>query len=133
LPKPVRRSEQLLADLATVWEEHGVSVLQRLAVTDPGKLAQIAYGLLPRDVFISVAADACSEAQTKTRQPAGRSTSAQRRSSHGFGDVAEWREWAALTLGARFSVAPEYEHHHHEAIMAKAARVSSSISNDPLT
>jgi hypothetical protein len=29
-------------------------VLQRLAVTDPGKLAQIAYGLLPRDVFISV-------------------------------------------------------------------------------
>ena len=31
-----------------------MSVLQRLAVTDPGKLAQIAYGLLPRDVFISV-------------------------------------------------------------------------------
>ena len=40
--------------LHVVWEEHGVSVLQRLAVTDPGKLAQIAYGLLPRDVFISV-------------------------------------------------------------------------------
>ena len=39
-------------DLADVWAEHGVSVLQRLAVTDPGKLAQIAYGLLPRDVFI---------------------------------------------------------------------------------
>jgi hypothetical protein len=32
---------------------HGVSLLQRL-VADPGKLAQIAYGLLPRDVFISV-------------------------------------------------------------------------------
>lgn len=31
-----------------------MSALQRLAVTDPGKLAQIAYGLLPRDVFISV-------------------------------------------------------------------------------
>ena len=25
-----------------------MSVLQRLAVTDPGKLAQIAYGLLPQ-------------------------------------------------------------------------------------
>jgi hypothetical protein len=37
-----------------VWEEHGQSVLQRLAITDPGKLAQIAYGLLPRDVFTSV-------------------------------------------------------------------------------
>ena len=24
-----------------------------MAITDPGKLAQIAYGLLPRDVFIS--------------------------------------------------------------------------------
>jgi hypothetical protein len=47
-------SEKLLADLAEVWEVHGVSVLQRLAVADPGKLAQIAYGLLPRDVFISV-------------------------------------------------------------------------------
>lgn len=49
-----RISEKLLADLAGVWEEHGASVLQRLAVTEPAKLAQIAYGLLPRDVFISV-------------------------------------------------------------------------------
>lgn len=47
-------SEKLLGDLATVWENHGQSVLERLAITDPGKLAQIAYGLLPRDVFISV-------------------------------------------------------------------------------
>ena len=47
-------SEKLLGDLATVWETHGQSVLERLAMTDPGKLAQIAYGLLPRDVFISV-------------------------------------------------------------------------------
>ena len=29
-------------------------MLERLVVTDPGKLAQIAYGLLPSDVFISV-------------------------------------------------------------------------------
>ena len=49
-----RISEQLLSDLAEVWEEHGKEVLTKLAVTDPGKLAQIAYGLLPRDVFISV-------------------------------------------------------------------------------
>lgn len=49
-----RISEKLLADLASVWEQHGESVLQRLAVTEPAKLAQIAYGLLPRDVFISV-------------------------------------------------------------------------------
>jgi hypothetical protein len=51
-----RISERLLADLATVWEAHGESVLQRLAATDPGKLATIAYGLLPRDLMISVEA-----------------------------------------------------------------------------
>ena len=44
----------MFVDLAAVEEEYGVSVLERLAVSDPGKLAQIAYGLLPRDVFISV-------------------------------------------------------------------------------
>ena len=49
-----RISERLLADLATVWETQGESVLQRLAVTEPGKLASIAYGLLPRDIFVSV-------------------------------------------------------------------------------
>jgi hypothetical protein len=50
-----RISQKLLGDLATVWETHGESVLERLALSDPGKLATIAYGLLPRDVFISVA------------------------------------------------------------------------------
>lgn len=47
-------SERLLADLAEVWEEHGKVVLTKLAVSDPGKLATIAYGLLPRDVFVQV-------------------------------------------------------------------------------
>ena len=47
-------SERLLNDLATVWEEHGAAVLTRLATEDPAKLAQIAYGLLPKDVFIRV-------------------------------------------------------------------------------
>ena len=51
-----RISEKLLADLAEVWEAHGESVLQRLAISDPGKLATIAYGLLPRDLMISVEA-----------------------------------------------------------------------------
>jgi hypothetical protein len=47
-------SEALLADLAEVWAEHGKDVLLKLAVSDPGKLAQIAYGLLPRDIFLHV-------------------------------------------------------------------------------
>jgi hypothetical protein len=40
-----------LSDLREVWEEHGKTVLTKLAVADPAKLAQIAYGLLPRDIF----------------------------------------------------------------------------------
>jgi hypothetical protein len=47
-------SERLLADLADVWERHGASVLERLAISEPGKLASIAYGLLPKDIFVSV-------------------------------------------------------------------------------
>jgi hypothetical protein len=35
-------------------EVHGKEVLEKLAKDDPGKLATIAYGLLPRDMFISV-------------------------------------------------------------------------------
>jgi len=49
-----RISEKLLLDLAKVWETHGETVLERLALTEPGKLASIAYGLLPRDIFVSV-------------------------------------------------------------------------------
>ncbi len=49
-----RISEKLLIDLAEVWEVHGKEVLVKLAVSDPAKLATIAYGLLPRDVFVSV-------------------------------------------------------------------------------
>jgi hypothetical protein len=45
-----------LSQATRVWlrslrrEEHGRTVLERLAKDDPAKLAQIAYGLLPRDV-----------------------------------------------------------------------------------
>ena len=47
-------SERLLGDLQEVWEQHGKSVLLKLAKKDPGRLAQIAYGLLPRDIFLTV-------------------------------------------------------------------------------
>ena len=49
-----RIANQLLADLHEVWEEHGKSILERLAKDDPAKLATIAYGLLPKDVFVRV-------------------------------------------------------------------------------
>jgi hypothetical protein len=49
-----RVSEQLIADIADVWAIYGKNVLRRLAAQDPATLAKIAYGLLPKDVFISV-------------------------------------------------------------------------------
>jgi hypothetical protein len=49
-----RIAERLLGDIADVWQEHGKEVLERLAKNGPGKLATIADGLLPRDVFINV-------------------------------------------------------------------------------
>ena len=49
-----RISEKLIADIADVWETYGSNVLRRLAAQDPATLAKIAYGLLPRDVFVSV-------------------------------------------------------------------------------
>jgi hypothetical protein len=49
-----RIAEKLLADLAETWEEHGKAILTRLVSEDPGKLAQIAFNLLPRDVFVKV-------------------------------------------------------------------------------
>ncbi len=45
---------QLLTDLSEVWEKHGSAVLTRLAVEDPGKLATIAYGILPKEAFVRI-------------------------------------------------------------------------------
>jgi Family of unknown function (DUF5681) len=45
---------QLLEDLQEVWAERGKAILHRLAIDDPARLAQIAYGLLPKDVFVRV-------------------------------------------------------------------------------
>lgn len=47
-------AERLISDLADTWSTHGAAVLRHLATEDPGKFATIAFGLLPRDVFVSV-------------------------------------------------------------------------------
>jgi hypothetical protein len=51
-----RISEKLLADLADVWEAHGNSVLERLARTEPGKLAQAATNNTGRKQVPAIAA-----------------------------------------------------------------------------
>jgi hypothetical protein len=49
-----KSSSRLLIDIHDVWEVCGRDILFRLARDEPGKLASIAYGLLPKDVFIQV-------------------------------------------------------------------------------
>jgi len=49
-----RIAEKLLKDLSAVWNDCGEEVLRRLAKDEPSKLASIAYGLLPKDIFIKV-------------------------------------------------------------------------------
>jgi hypothetical protein len=49
-----RIAEALLRDIAEVWEAVGRDVLVRLANDDPATLAKIAYGLIPRELAVSV-------------------------------------------------------------------------------
>lgn len=48
-------AEKLIADIAEIWEACGIEVLKRLAIEEPAKLATIAYGLVPKDIFLNVA------------------------------------------------------------------------------
>ncbi len=54
-PKGARNklTETFLEDVYEVWQEHGKQVLTTLAEKDPGKLATIVAGLLPKDVHIN--------------------------------------------------------------------------------
>jgi hypothetical protein len=45
--------KHLFATLAA-WQTHGEAVLERLATEEPAKFAQIAAGLVPRDILLSV-------------------------------------------------------------------------------
>jgi hypothetical protein len=51
-------AEKLISDIADKWETHGAAVLEHLATNEPAKFAAIAFGLVPKDVFLSVAQQA---------------------------------------------------------------------------
>ena len=110
--------EKLLADLADAWEASGKNILERLAITEPGKLAQIAYGLLPRDVFISVEQRTPGNLEPdewallvhlvqliKSSAPAGAAATKTRASINAIGstrkrDVNSWRRSAASSASS---------------------------------
>ena len=51
-----RIADKLIADIYDVWKRRGAEVLERLADEEPATLAQIAFGLVPREVFLQVEA-----------------------------------------------------------------------------
>lgn len=47
-------SEAIIRDISDAWAVHGRTVLEKLAVSDPGRFAQLAAGLVPREFQLSV-------------------------------------------------------------------------------
>lgn len=49
-----RIAERIIEDLRSSWEEFGVEVLDKLAKENPTDFAKLAFGVLPRDVLVSI-------------------------------------------------------------------------------
>ena len=47
-------SEAIIRDISEAWATHGVDVLNKLAISDPAKFAQLAAGLIPKEFQLSV-------------------------------------------------------------------------------
>jgi hypothetical protein len=48
-------AERIIDDIRVEWERSGAQVLQRMAVEEPSKFAQLAAGLIPREALLTVA------------------------------------------------------------------------------
>jgi Family of unknown function (DUF5681) len=49
-------AEAIIRDISVAWQTHGVDVLNKIAISDPAKFAQLAAGLIPREFQLSVEA-----------------------------------------------------------------------------
>jgi hypothetical protein len=49
-----RIAEAIIRDIAAEWERSGAEVLERMARDEPAKFAQLAAGLIPKDILLSV-------------------------------------------------------------------------------
>jgi hypothetical protein len=47
-------AEAIIRDIAAEWERSGAGVLERMARDEPAKFAQLAAGLVPKDILLSV-------------------------------------------------------------------------------
>ena len=49
-------AEAIIRDISTAWQTHGATVLDRMATEEPAKFAQLAAGLIPRDLSVTLSA-----------------------------------------------------------------------------
>jgi Family of unknown function (DUF5681) len=47
-------SETFVADIAATWERHGASILERMALRESARFAELCSRLIPRDVQVSL-------------------------------------------------------------------------------
>ena len=96
-------AERLLADIRVVWEECGLQVLRTLAAEDPAKLAQIAYGLVPKDIFLNVAPAAPGGLSQEQWKALGRVLDAIEASGAAGVDPEQVGAWIEEDLRARLA------------------------------
>ena len=48
-------AELIINDIRVEWERSGAAILQRMAIEEPAKFAQLAAGLIPRETLLTVA------------------------------------------------------------------------------
>jgi hypothetical protein len=48
-------AETIIRDITAEWERSGAAVMQRMAIEEPSKSAQLAAGLIPREALLTVA------------------------------------------------------------------------------
>ncbi len=46
-----------LSDISAAWQKHGPDVLDRMAVDEPGRFAELCVKLVPKDVQVSLQAN----------------------------------------------------------------------------
>jgi hypothetical protein len=49
-------AEAIVRDISDAWQNHGPGVLNRMALTEPAKFAQLAAGLIPKEFMLTIGA-----------------------------------------------------------------------------
>jgi hypothetical protein len=60
-------TEAFWCDFAEAWEAHGVTALEKVATTDPGKFITVAASVMPKDVNVNTTITDMTDEQLESR------------------------------------------------------------------